>query len=484
MYYEHPGDEQSYHCPDQYTFGSELIAAPFIAPADEETGLSRQVMWLPPGDWFHFFDGHRFQGNGWQAFYGARSDIPVLARAGGIVPLGPSVGWGGVENPAALDIHLFPGADRSFSLYEDDGLDGASLLPIRHTWSQGQWQVEIGPVEGEMRHLPQERDLTLRFRGLDQQPLALDVRLNGRQTDGWGQTDPDNYSFVLSGVRMSPEDTLAVTLTPGEEGFKLAPDGKADTCQKLLWHFKLDSWIKQALQQQMPEIINNPRLLEQHELSLSPGQLRALTEVICEAGFHRQPARRAPHEQVLLWNNQQRDLVSYRFSAIDMTNQPFTQQGSLPPFAVFALEPDRVSLHQGSAPRRHFATVAEWANSLPDAFQPVLAEGMSASALFIAGVESVLVTIKDGELSVGLGERKAANFSMEATQADWLAVVNGEANPFNLFSQGRLQFSGDFTLITPLISALGFLHQDAFQSSRWRLNVTYLDICNFQLGEG
>ena len=36
MYHEFAADdEQAYHCPDQYTFGSELIAAPFLEPLDE-----------------------------------------------------------------------------------------------------------------------------------------------------------------------------------------------------------------------------------------------------------------------------------------------------------------------------------------------------------------------------------------------------------------------------------------------------------------
>ena len=36
------------------------------------------------------------------------------------MPLGPRVGKGGVETPAALTVNIFPGADGSFALYEDD----------------------------------------------------------------------------------------------------------------------------------------------------------------------------------------------------------------------------------------------------------------------------------------------------------------------------------------------------------------------------
>ncbi|RPI94380.1 MAG: alpha-xylosidase, partial [Chloroflexi bacterium] len=57
MYYEYPEREEAYNCPHQYLFGSELIAAPFVAPADPDTQFSRQVVWLPEGDWYHFFTG-------------------------------------------------------------------------------------------------------------------------------------------------------------------------------------------------------------------------------------------------------------------------------------------------------------------------------------------------------------------------------------------------------------------------------------------
>ena len=51
----------------------------------------------------------------------------MFARAGGIVPLGPRVGWGGVDNPEELTVYVFPGADGAFTLYEDEGNSTAYL---------------------------------------------------------------------------------------------------------------------------------------------------------------------------------------------------------------------------------------------------------------------------------------------------------------------------------------------------------------------
>ncbi len=107
MYYLHAGQEEAYQCPDQYYFGSELIAAPYTAPRDPDTRLSRKTLWLPEGDWFDFFSGWRCAGGGWRTFYGGLGDIPVLARAGAIVPLGPRSGRFGAALPDALTVAVF-----------------------------------------------------------------------------------------------------------------------------------------------------------------------------------------------------------------------------------------------------------------------------------------------------------------------------------------------------------------------------------------
>ncbi len=46
--------------------------------------LSRQVVWLPEGDWYHVFTGEYYEGDRWHAIYGALHAIfrclPKLAR--------------------------------------------------------------------------------------------------------------------------------------------------------------------------------------------------------------------------------------------------------------------------------------------------------------------------------------------------------------------------------------------------------------------
>ena len=73
------------------------------------------------------------------------------------MPLGPRQGWGGVENPAQLELHVFPGADNRFVLYEDDGETLAyrqgrfAQTPMELQWGADRLTLAIGPV-GAMRN--------------------------------------------------------------------------------------------------------------------------------------------------------------------------------------------------------------------------------------------------------------------------------------------------------------------------------------------
>ena len=120
MYYSHPEAAEAYQCPQQYWFGSQLVAAPFTRPAESDTGLARQILWLPPGEWFDFFTGEQVTA---RLAGGLRRPgrYPALCPGRGNRAAGRPQGWGGTANPQTLDLYIFPGRDGRFDLYEDDG---------------------------------------------------------------------------------------------------------------------------------------------------------------------------------------------------------------------------------------------------------------------------------------------------------------------------------------------------------------------------
>ncbi|MBV6395762.1 MAG: hypothetical protein HFACDABA_01344 [Anaerolineales bacterium] len=169
MYYTDHPNASAFEAHDQYFFGSELIVAPITAPSNPKTGFAVKQVWLPPGAWFNFFTGRTFKGNEWHTIEATLEEIPVFAKAGAILPLAPRPAWGGLDNPAELNVHIFPGADNTFDLYEDDG--------ETTDYQRGQYAITrfelkgntftVHAAQGASSLIPQQRTYRVYLHGLN-----------------------------------------------------------------------------------------------------------------------------------------------------------------------------------------------------------------------------------------------------------------------------------------------------------------------------
>lgn len=154
-----------------FRFGSELLVAPITSPALRDVGLGSVETRLPHGTWVDTYTGVVYDGGRRVTMHRGLDTYPVLAKAGGIVPLtGPD--HLSVENPEALEVRVYAGADGSFTLYEDD--DAAEPLaartPIVFDWAAG--NLSIGPAIGELDVIPAVRDWTVTLVGAAQTSVA------------------------------------------------------------------------------------------------------------------------------------------------------------------------------------------------------------------------------------------------------------------------------------------------------------------------
>lgn len=358
MYYEAPDEEAAYLCPEQYAFGSEMIVAPFTAPADPETRLSRQVVWLPTmlasqddgaatarqrTMWYDFFTGAPYEA-GWHALYGALADVPVFVRAGAIVPLGPKVGWGGVDAPDELTVHIFAGADHEFTLYEDDGettaykADDYILTHFTQVWEDDALTFVISPEEPDgmasevMDILPLWRSYHLRIHGV-QEPATLTVIVDDDDysDEFFAEYDADAEELRLTVDLISLESEVRIVLRASGSSLLARRDRTPEICRRMLAAFQMETWSKQQIAEHLDEICEDPANLEPYVVSLTAAQRRALLEVSQQMGVHR-IRQRHYDDLLLMWNARARPEMTYRLSAWDYRTRFEADQGPAPDF--------------------------------------------------------------------------------------------------------------------------------------------------------
>ena len=120
LYYAYPDAPGAYLCPNTYLFGSELLVAPITEKCDRRSNRAGVAVWLPPGRWTDIFTDRVYEGNRTYKVYRGQEGIPVFAKAGAIVPMGPEPDGNDSGAPAVLCVDIWRG-NNTFTLCEDEG---------------------------------------------------------------------------------------------------------------------------------------------------------------------------------------------------------------------------------------------------------------------------------------------------------------------------------------------------------------------------
>jgi alpha-glucosidase len=104
---------------DQFMFGDAFLVAPIL-----EKGATSRRVYIPKGKWYDFWDGTLTAGPQITKLEAPIHCLPLLVRAGSVVPAWPAMQYTGERPVEQLVLHVYPGDGDSW-LYEDDG----------HTWA-------------------------------------------------------------------------------------------------------------------------------------------------------------------------------------------------------------------------------------------------------------------------------------------------------------------------------------------------------------
>ncbi len=190
LFSDFPKDKKVWDNADEFLFGNSILAAPIIDPQyteekiireDAMTGWDRKevsdgknvtgVDWtlnkqaskyLPKdADWYDFWTGERMRGGQTVMLKTQLDRVPMFVRAGSILPLAPEMQYVGQLPWDNLEIRVYPGADATFSLYEDEGdnynYERGQYTEITFRWNDRTRQLSIAPRKGKFEGMLQNR---------------------------------------------------------------------------------------------------------------------------------------------------------------------------------------------------------------------------------------------------------------------------------------------------------------------------------------
>lgn len=119
-------------------------------------------VYLPDGaEWIDFWTGQKHRG-GQTIMREVPIDImPVYVRAGSIVPYGPRVQYAEEKRWDDLEVRIYPGADATFTLYEDENdnynYEKGAFTTIDFEWNDASRTLTIGARKGKFKGMLKAR---------------------------------------------------------------------------------------------------------------------------------------------------------------------------------------------------------------------------------------------------------------------------------------------------------------------------------------
>ncbi len=176
LWLHHPDDPAAVARGDEYLYGRDILVAPVV----EKAATSRTV-YLPKGVWYDFWTRERLEGGREISRPVDLQTMPLYVRAGALLPLGPVLQYTGEKSDAPLELWIHPGADGTFSLYEDDGetfdYRKGEFMRVNLAWNDRQRRLSVRLAPGSKMRPPLRRNLSVRMVG---QEAAHDVVFDGR----------------------------------------------------------------------------------------------------------------------------------------------------------------------------------------------------------------------------------------------------------------------------------------------------------------
>ncbi len=174
---DYKDDKRATRHGDEYLFGRSMLVKPVTDPLytwkdnkkggheiypDVKKASAPVNVYLPKGNqWFDFWTNQLLDGGQEVQRPCPISIMPVYVKAGTILPFGPEVQYSSEKPWDELEIRVYPGADATFTLYEDEGDNynyekgRYSLIVFR--WDNAARQLTIAERKGSYKGMLKAR---------------------------------------------------------------------------------------------------------------------------------------------------------------------------------------------------------------------------------------------------------------------------------------------------------------------------------------
>lgn len=196
LYMDFLNDKNTWKIGNEYMFGKAFLVAPVLhaqyTPEQKQNILKENEGWnkttnnqvnlslnvdftqskemevyLPSGNkWYNYWTNENFDGGQKLKIKTSLDRIPLFVRAGSIIPIGPDVQYTNEKKWDNLIINVYPGADGTFTLYEDEGdnynYESGAYTEIQMKWNDTKRILTIDARKGEYNGMLTKRNFTIR----------------------------------------------------------------------------------------------------------------------------------------------------------------------------------------------------------------------------------------------------------------------------------------------------------------------------------
>jgi alpha-glucosidase/alpha-D-xyloside xylohydrolase len=179
LWLHHPDDATAVARGDEYLWGRDLLVAPVV-----EKGATSRRLYLPRGRWFDFWTEERVDGGREIDRTVDLATVPLYARAGSVVPMGPIKQYVAEPSDEPTTLVVYPGADGESTWYEDDGntfdYRRGDFMRITMTWHDAARRLTLRLAPGSRMRAPAPRRINVRLAGSSK---LTSVSFTGREID-------------------------------------------------------------------------------------------------------------------------------------------------------------------------------------------------------------------------------------------------------------------------------------------------------------